>query len=208
MSVCLTYIPQDFGGFNMIVRFEVDACLSQPTTKSQMASKTQSIDHVDALTDAMSKFSLSSASRTKVQTHEDNYGLRIRQAGSYVPQSHIIELTTVSMGRREKFDWAEAYPQLFLSQTPHHFLAVHSRGRFNTVEKRNLDSSDLSQVEKTAQTALWKLRQALGVIKDIVVEHGKAGRLSLVCQEGEMKVYERSSDVSCLPEDILKRFEA
>jgi hypothetical protein len=173
-----------------------------------MASKSQSDDHVDALTDAMSKFSLSSASGAKVQTYEDNYGLRIRQAGSYVPQSHIMELTTVSMGRRAKFDWSEAYPQLFLSQTPHHFLAVHTRGRFNTVEHRKLGSSDLSQVDKTAQTALWKLRQALGVIKDIVMEHGKTGRLSLVCREGEMKVYERSSDVSCLPEDILRRFES
>jgi hypothetical protein len=207
MSVCLTYILQDFGGLNMVVRFEVDACFPQPSTKSQVASKSQSDDHVDALADAMSKFSLSSASGAKVQTHEDNYGLRIRQAGSYVPQSHIIELTTVSVGRRPNFDWSEAYPQLFLSQTPHHFLAVHTRGRFNTIEQRKLGSSDLSQIDKTAQTALWKLRQALGIIKDIVVEHGKTGRISLVCQGGEMKVYERSSDVSCLPEDILKRFE-
>ena len=210
MNVRLIYIPQDFGGLTMVVRFEVDACIPQPTTKSRAKSRGTSKSDVtaDALIDALSNVSLSSASGVKVQTSEDNHGLRIRQAGSYVPQSNIVELTTVSTRRYSKFDWLEAYPQLFLSQTPHHFLAVHTRGYFNTVEKRKLGSSDLQQEDKAAQPALWKLRHALGIIKDIVVEHGKTGRLSLVCQEGEMKVYQRWSDVSCLPGDILKKFEA
>jgi hypothetical protein len=98
------------------------------------------------------------------------------------------------------------YPQLFLSHTPHHFLAVHDKGRFTLVEKRQL-VSDLRGVERTTQTSLRRLREALGTVKDMVVKHGKSGRLSLVCQEGAMKVYERSSQVSCLPEDMLKKFE-
>jgi len=75
------------------------------------------------------------------------------------------------------------------------------------VEKRKLGSSELKDIENTTQMALWKLRQALGTIKDTVMEHGKSGRLSLVCQGGELKLYERSSQVSCLPEDILNKFE-
>jgi hypothetical protein len=187
----------------MVVRFEVDACIP-PTARNNQATPKPS---VDALADTLANVSLSSAPSTKVQTIEDDYGLRIRQAGSYVPQSNIVELATISTWRRAQYDWSEAYPQLFLSQTPHHFLAVHHKGRFNTVEKRKLGSPALKDAENAAQTRLWQLRQALDIIKDIVVERGKSGRLSLVCQEGEMKVYERSSDMSCLPDDILKKFE-
>ena len=181
----------------MVVRFEVDACIPAPPASDP-----------DDLVAAMAKASLSPTSPNKVRTIEDVYGLRIRQAGSYIPQSQIVEITTVSTWRQAKFDWSEAYPQLFLSQTPHHFLAVHFNGQFNKVEKRKLGSSDLQDVENRAQMSLRKLRQALGTINDIVVEHGKSGRLSLVCQGGEMKVYERRNQVSCLPEAILKGFEA
>jgi len=195
-------VEYDFGGLTMVVRFEVDACIP-PATKSRVASTS----NVDELANALENISLSSASSKKVQTIEDDYGLRIRQAGSYVPQSNIVELATVSIWRHADFDWSEPYPQLFLSQTPHHFLAVHQKGRFKMVEKRKLGSSELKDIENTTQMALWKLRQALGTIKDTVMEHGKSGRLSLVCQGGELKLYERSSQVSCLPEDILNKFE-
>jgi hypothetical protein len=189
---------------NMVVRFEVDACIPPPAVK-KMASTS---DDIDALADALADVSLSSATRKGPKTIVDDNGLRIRQAGSYVPQSNIVELATVSKLRHATYNWSEAYPQLFLSQTPHHFLAVHEKGRFHMVEKRKLGSSDLQDVERAVQKSLHKLRQALGTIKDIVVKHGESGRLSLVCQGGELKVYERSSQVSCLPEDILKNFEA
>lgn len=198
---------QDFDGLTMVVRFEVDACIPPApplATKSRVASKPD----VDALADTLANVSLSSATGTKVHTLEDDYGLRIRQAGSYVPQSHMVEIATISEKRHSQFDWSEAYPQLFLSQTPHHHLAVHDRGRFKMVEKRQLGSASLKVVEKKGQTALRQLRQALDIIKDVVAQHGKAGRLSLVCQEGQMKVYERSSNVSCLPEKIMEKFEA
>lgn len=194
-------VKYDFGGFTIVVRFEVDACIPPPATRSRVASKPD----MNALTDALAGVSLSSASNKKVQI--DTSGLHIIQAGVHIPQSNIVELTTVSKMRHARFDWSEAYSQLFLSQTPHHFLAVHDRGRFNMVEKRKLGSEDLDDIEETTQIALWKLMQALDTIKNMVVEHGKSGRLSLVCQAGEMKVYERSSQESCLPEDVLKKFE-
>lgn len=187
----------------MVVRFEVDACIP-PARKARALTKS----NVDDLTDALANVSFSSAPKAKVKTVEDGYGLRIRQAGSYVPQSNIIELATVSIVRHSKgYDWSEAYPQIFLSHTPHHYLAVHKNGRFEFVEKRDL-GTDFLDVEESEQPALRKLRQVLGAIKDIVVEHGNKGRLTLVQQGGELKVYERNSKASCLPEEILKKFEA
>jgi len=197
-------VKYDFDGITMVVRFEVDACIPPSSGKRQVAL----ISNVDDLVDALANTSLSSTSNIKGKTSEDVHGLRIRQAGSHVPQSNIVELTSRSTKRLSTFDWSETYPQLFLSQTPHLFLAVHNNGEFHTVDKRKLGYLNLKGEEEKAQTALWKLRQALGTIKDIVVEHGKSGRLSLVCQRGELEVYERSSEVSCLPEDILKNFES
>ena len=139
---------------------------------------------------------------------EDKYGLCVRRGGVVVDQENIAELTTISMKRRGLFNWSEAYPQLFLSQTPCHFLGVHDRGRFDTIEQRRLGSGDLRSIEQSLQGVLWQLRFLLDIIKELVVEHGRSGRLSLVCQGGELKVYTRSSKDSCLPEDILARFDS
>jgi len=188
----------------MVVRFEVDACIPQRTNPAPTSD-------IDALTDALLDVSLSSTAREKERSTKEQVvdGLCIRQAGSYVPQKNIMELTTISKWRLDLFDWSEAYPQLFLSQTPHHYLAVHDRGGFTEVIKRKLGSSDeeMQAATEAAQVSLQQLRQALGTIQNIVVEQWKDGRLSLVFQNGELKVYERVSQASCLPEHILKKFE-
>ena len=151
--------------------------------------------------------SLSSQASSARSAGANGSTLTVIRGGSYNPQASIVELTTLSERRRENFEWSETFPQLFLSQTPHHFLGLHDRGKFITVEKRKLGSSDLRVVEQNAQANLKALKRALELIKDIVVEGGQRGRLSLVCQNGEMKVYERIGQESCLPEEIMERFE-
>ncbi|KAJ7890304.1 hypothetical protein B0H13DRAFT_2531260 [Mycena leptocephala] len=95
----------------------------------------------------------------------------------------------------------------FFSQTPHHFLAVHNRGRFSAVNKRKLTSSELRAVEQQIQPDLKKLRAALDLIKEIVVKHGQRGRLTLVYQDGTLQVFERVSSASCLPDEVMAKFE-
>ena len=56
------------------------------------------------------------------------------------------------------------------------------------------------------QQALKKLRRLLDEIQFIVMHHDTVGRLSLVCQGGELKIYERKSSDSFLPDEILSRF--
>lgn len=186
----------------MVVRFEVDACIP-PSTKPKGTSPSD----IDALADALFNTSLSSTPEVS-STTEDKYGLCIRRGGILVDQDNIAELTTISTKRRGLFNWSETYPQLFLSQTPYHFLGIHDRGRFETIEKRQLGSGVLRSIEQSLQGVLWQLRLLLDVIKELVVKHGKSGRLSLVCQGGELKVYKRSNEDSCLPEDILARFDS
>ena len=131
------------------------------------------------------------------------------EGGYVVSPTAVIELTTRSEATLKNygFNWKESYPQLFFSQTAHHFLAIHQRGRFYDVQKRKLSSDELQAVEEKAQVDLKKVRKALELIQEIVIKHGRKGRISLVCVRGALSVYERDSDDNCLPDPIMKLFE-
>ena len=182
----------------MVVRFEVDACIPPPAKYPR-----KSVSSIDDLTDSLSAISISHS------TSRSNGNLTVMEGGAEVSHTAVVELTTRSQTnmRNNGFDWKEAYPQLFFSQTTHHFLAVHTRGRFIDIQKRKLGSEELQNVAKDAQVELKKMRKALDLIKEVVIEHGKKGRISLVCVEGKLKVYQRNSDESCLPDSALSLFD-
>lgn len=205
----------------MIVRFEVDACLplgpnedvrtplnttgfdsnanpfpTDTTTPPPMAS--------DSLPSAVSSQQLRFVRKnaTKVFTPKDEPAptLIVRHGGVIVPQTHIAELKS-----RANINWAELAPQLFLSQTPHHFNAQQDAGTVTRV--RTVSADELASHEGAVQPALRRLREALGAIQKRVVEHGRGARLSLVCRNRVLWLYEREGANSMLPEGILKRFE-
>jgi len=190
----------------MVVRFEVDACIPPVARypRRSIASMSELTNSLNSLSLAQSNATPASASLLRTNQ------LRIFEGGIEVSATSVIELTTRSQMtiKQNGFNWEEAYPQLFFSQTAHHFLAVHQRGRFVDIQKRKLQSEQLQAVEENAQGDLKKVRKALDIIKAIVIDHGADGRLSLVCVDGEMKVYKRKSDESCLPESALKLFES
>ncbi len=181
----------------MVVRFEVDACIPPPAKYPR-----RSISSIDELTETMNAIQLSQPARSSQH-------LTMLEGGTEVSQSAVVELTTRSQMNMQTngYNWKEAYPQLFFSQTAHHFLAVHQRGRFQEIRKTKLSSEELQSVADEAQVDLKRVRQALALIQEIVIKHGKKGRLSLICQGGELKLYSRSNEESCLPESALKLFE-
>jgi len=187
----------------MVVRFEVDACIPPPGKYPR-----RSVSNIDDITSSLSSISLSQASPGPDSPSDTQ--LTVREGGSEVPSTAVVELTTRSVItiKLHGYDWKEAYPQLFFSQTAHHILAIHQRGRFTEIQKRKLSSDELKAVEKEAQGDLKKLRKFLDVIKEMVMAHGKKGRLSLVCVGGELRVYKRTSDESCLPESAIAFFDA
>ncbi|KAH9480395.1 hypothetical protein JR316_0006993 [Psilocybe cubensis] len=191
-------IAYDLNGLKMVVRFEVDAAIPPPAKYPR-----RSISSIDELTASINKIALSRASSQSGK-------LQIYEGGSQVSSTAVVELTTRSQNniKLNGFDWKEAYPQLFFSQTAHHFLAIHNRGRFVDIQKRKLSSDELQAVQEDSQVELKKVRRALDLIKQVVIENGLEGRISLVCRGGEMKVYKRISDDSCLPENAFKLFEA
>jgi hypothetical protein len=181
---------QDLDGLKMVVRFEVDAHISTSNLKATRS------DPVNAIQGS----SVSSESQSSAYA---GLSLTVIRGGSPVPQSSLLEIKTqCSAGE----DWSKHYPQLYLSQTPHIFMATHTRGNFHTVRKWQLGSPDLTRIAETFTDRLKKLRLALGVIREVVIARGKSGRLSLVLQDGELTVFERISKADCLPPEVLARF--
>ena len=196
----------------MVVRFEVDACLpsDHPGPKVTRGPRADDDDDPDeALLGALSGLSIGTGSKSTTSspsplTSDD---LKIFRAGTQVPQSDLLEMTTRSEISAANFDWGDAYPQLYLSQTPHHYLAVHRSGTFFSIAKRKIGKNDLVEIESKAQTGFRKLRKLLGEIQTMVKEADERRRISLVCQDGVLKVHERKSKVSYLPEDSLALFK-
>ncbi|KAJ6474409.1 hypothetical protein C8R47DRAFT_1144045 [Mycena vitilis] len=198
-------IKYDLNGLKMVVRFEVDACIPAAAAKPSTARGKSA--HIDDLADSLAGIKIASGSSAAAPAPEVIHGLTVVEGGAVVPHSSIVELTTRTNRRAAEFDWTDAYPQLFFSQTPHHFLAVHYRGRFTAVNKRKLGDSELLANERQIQPSLKKLRGALDTIRALVVEHGERGRLTLVCRGGKLEVFKRTSSASCLPEEVMARFE-
>lgn len=191
------HLRKDFGGLNMVVRFEVDACIEGPP---QTTTYSGSINDVSSQPGG---FLSSPTSNTGFGVDFD-----IIRAGQLVSQSSIVELTTRSERNVLCYDWKEQYPQLYLSQTPHHFLAVHHGGLFDRMEMRQLDDAEMKTIHASVENSFKKLRALLETIQQIAVDHGKeARRLSLVCRSGSVTVLERRSRDNCLPDEVMGRFQ-
>lgn len=182
----------------MILQFEVDAYL--PTARGASTSPTPA-EAIDTLAGAVSNVDLSGNDIKR------SFGLGIIRRGSAdIPDNAIIELATTT----RKLDWKERYPQLFFSQTPHHFLAWHDQlqmGTFFRIDKRTIDCPLLQAANARLQPSLKKLRAALEVIQRIVIEHGHRERLTLLCIGKQLQVYKRSDQKSCLPDEARALFE-
>lgn len=150
--------------------------------------------------------SLSSVSLTPQTAFRSEYPLLVREGGVEVPADTVIEIVTRSQANwRRGYDWKEVYPQLFFSQTAQHYLAVYKNGKFFEITKTKM--KEMQSEEQNLQTGFKRVRKVLDVIRELVVKHGKEGGLSLVCKGGVMKVYERESKESLLPEVAMKFFE-
>ncbi|KAG6900310.1 hypothetical protein C0993_012742 [Termitomyces sp. T159_Od127] len=201
-------IRYNMDGLKLVVRFEVDACLSQAPQRQSTVSS--SGDDIDDIIGALSSVSLKRAVPPRTNVTEDSEtspNINVIAGGSVVSQSSIIELTTRSVLSASDFKWKEYYPQLFLSQKPHHFMAVHQRGLFKEVVKRKLESPELQATAQEMKEDLKLLRRLLHQMRELVKKHGERGRLSFVCQNGELKVYERTNRASCLPDEALRLFD-
>jgi len=188
-------VKYDYFGLKMVVRFEVDACLQ--TAKAKRSTEAG----LDDLLGAMSV-------RAPSAEAAPGTTVRVVKAGTAVPQSALLELTTRSANYIAQFDWDEALPQLYLSGTPHLRIGVHERGRFVEVRAHSLGEGLLVARRRAAAATYERLGRVLEALQGLVVEHGAAGRLSVVCVGGVLRVYSRAGAASLVPDDIRRRFAA
>ncbi len=180
---------QKLGALTMVVRAEVDACIE--SAHDQLQQEKGIITNIPGSTNTTTQ-----------------HGVEVIIGGHFVSQDNLVELKTCAQRKLYFHRWEYTYPQLFLSVTPHVYLAIHNCGHFNNVIKEKLDSPNLQNAKEVFQPQLWVLVAVLQMIQKLAVTHGREARLSLVCKQGRLSVYERVSKESCLPKDILARFES
>ncbi|KAA1472258.1 hypothetical protein DENSPDRAFT_777962 [Dentipellis sp. KUC8613] len=180
-------IRYDLCGLEIIVRFEVDACI--PTAANAEITN----ERESAISPTMNRCAPASI-------------LNIIPAGHPVPQASITELKTRSKWFAHKIDWSSIYPQLYLSGTSLLYLGIHDRGKFSEVHQFNTDDERFEGLRAVAMESLLKLGKMLQTIRNMVIQHGKAKQLSLVCEGGVLTVYERDEAEKCLPNNVLTRF--
>jgi hypothetical protein len=214
----------------MIVRFEVDACLSTETADSKRSAKKAPALAVDDLADALGSINISSSAASSTSSPSSSpVSVDIIHAGTQVPQDALLELTSRSVYFVDQLDWNDLYPQLVLSQTPAVRLGVHERGTFKELREwqviggadagtgtgtgADTDSGSGSPPDLTAQrreTAahIVRLARVLEDLQELAISRGPgpAGCFSLVCEGGEMHVYGHKDAKSCLPPDVKARF--
>lgn len=188
-------VNYDWNGLNMVVRSTVDAFLpSDNDSKSE--------EDLDDVINAISSLNVARDKKEQV-TDVEGTALKVIHSGELVPQESIVEVATISIYRESQLNWDEKGPQLYLSQIPHFYVGLHERGSFTEVRKHKFDYTTL---QSDIKENLKKLRQALASIQRIIVKNGQRGRLSLVCIDGKLEVYERVDDKSFLPDEFLERF--
>lgn len=195
----------------MVVRFEVDACLpfgtTRPHSKSNRARSATQHNEPAPAASAQGADTLSPATILRLVNKPTlrSPRLDIIRAGSRVPQSHLIELKACSRSRKH---WTRSYPQLFLSQTPHIYYGTHKNGNFLEIKKFTLGEPHLEPIDQRAQVGFKKLKLVLTEIQDLVRKYGTEGRISLVCDGKELRVYQRKNEGSCLPKYALTLFKS
>ncbi|KAA1472265.1 hypothetical protein DENSPDRAFT_820977 [Dentipellis sp. KUC8613] len=198
----------DFFGLKIVVEYAVDACLLSPEpadTKDNNASQhpPSASSSVDDLTSTLASVSIS---QQQSPITSASPALNIIHAGHEVPQSSIIELTTRSQNYVDLLDWTDIFPQLYFSQASHFYLGVHQRGEFKEIRKQEVEKDMKKQREAEFKT-FQRLGRVLEEVQELMVEHAEK-KLSLVCEAGVLKVYERTTTTSCLPREIMERFIA
>ena len=174
---------QDFGGLQILLRYKVDACTDSESEDNFLAS-------FSALN--IGGQAKSPASQPDSYSHYTNrFGIKVKLTypRSVVPQSRVIEIKTRSS--RNALNWKEAYPQLYLSQTPYLYLARHTDGKFGSVEKIDINDPAMASYAKRAKDAMHKLQLLLVSILTAVRKQGEGKPLSLVYYGGKLKLYKR-----------------
>jgi hypothetical protein len=160
---CHRMVRYGFGGIDMIVRFELDAV-------AEAAPGACNDDR--SLAEAMGGTSVKSTLLPLPRYTEIKAGITIyRTPYPSPPFSSFIEKKTRSA--KGELDFIDIYGQLIFSQTPHPYVARHTRGYFSSLEKVSLGEGKLRDIAASTQGIMGKVAGMIGEMMDCVDEFGE-----------------------------------
>ncbi|KAG8946991.1 hypothetical protein FRC04_011287 [Tulasnella sp. 424] len=184
----------NFGSLKILLRYEVDACIL-PTPRP---------NPVQTPLEPRSKPKVSSPSPTFPMVSVIPLG----DASSIVPQSSILEIKTRI--REGEMNWSEIYPQLFLSQTPHLYVARHQQGLFTgtSVTKYDMTSSQLEKAAKAAEKPMARMYALLEAIVAAIRQEGEDVGMALTYDGKKLALHKRKPGTGReVGPQILARFK-
>ena len=192
------HVVQKFGSLNVLLGFTADACV-EPKINDD---------------DFLASFSSLSLGGKAEKTTKPNktvspagLDIKLTSSRSLVPQSDLIEVKTRSIYREP--NWRDIYPQLYLSQTAWLYMAKHSGGAFQPVEKIALTGEEMRPYAEMMEGSLGKLKNLLKAILKAVREQGEGVPLSLVRQGGTLSLWRRKEGSGKpLGEEIRAKFQS
>ncbi|OJA09735.1 hypothetical protein AZE42_06861 [Rhizopogon vesiculosus] len=196
-------ISIDVGGLKVLLRFTIEA----------YTSSVSDANDEDDLLEAFSGLGIGGASASttlgiKSPPLSTALGVTITHTSprKVVPQASLIEMKT--RAARRELDWAEVYPQLYLSQTAFLYIAKHDRGNFNTLEKVELGAESMLPHTRRAEQGVAKLKVVLQDILDAVKKEDMGVGMSLVGKNGKLILYRRHEGAGkALGKDIMNKFK-
>jgi hypothetical protein len=190
-------ITYKFGSLNILLGFTADACIEPKNNDDDFLASFASLS-LGGTADKASK-------PNKSVSHAD-FDVKLSPARSLVPQSDLIEVKTRSTYREP--NWRDIYPQLYLSQTAWLYMAKHTNGAFQPVEKISLTGEQMKPYADMMEDSLRKLKSLLKEILKAVREQGDGVPLSLVRQGGTLSLWKRKEGSGKpLGEDIRSKFK-
>lgn len=172
---CHRMVRYEFGGIEVLVRFELDAVTQQvPTVKS--ATSTAGSLGVKTLAGSLSHMTISTrnggAALKLPSGFETKLGMKIyRTPYPSPPLSSFIEKKTRTANGQ--LDYIDIYGQLVFSQTPHLYVARHNRGNFQDLEQVSLGSGKLAKIAKVTEGVMGKVAGMLAEMMEVVHEFGE-----------------------------------
>lgn len=172
----------------MIVSYEVDACIATEHTVGGLHSDT---GHTPCPRPPLpssdgSPPSPPPASPTRPSSLRSNpTKLKVIRGGH---QSSLIELKS-----SPHLLWTDAYPQLFFGQIPHLYQGRHVDGWFARVSEWAREER-AARYDAVLAARFRGVRDALRAIQEVVLQHGRRSRLSLVYETHKgrrLEVYRR-----------------
>ncbi|KAA8911385.1 geranylgeranyl pyrophosphate synthetase [Sphaerosporella brunnea] len=124
--------------------------------------------------------------------------------GNMASQESLAEIKTRAAHRQ--LDMSDVLPQLWFSHTPWLIVGYHKGGRFNDVNKLEMDR-ELESWERRNVRSLEKLAQLLKIIVD-AAKDASGGKCSVVCQGTRLNILKSSAEKYKLPSDLREKLEA